>query len=454
MSPASTEEIRSKLRQDAYAIFRAGVDAVAPEAALRRHLHRDGTTLHIDGEAYDLATGRNYVIAFGKAAVAMAATLESILDDALTAGIAVTKYGHSGGARLQRIELLEASHPVPDESGVEAARRIVAMAEGAKRGDLVLVAISGGGSALLALPAEGLSLADKQSTTNLLLRAGATIQELNTIRKQLSAIKGGRLATAIAPARCISLVISDVVGDPLDFIASGPTVPDTTTFADAHAICERFDLLYRLPGGVRAYLQGGRRGEVPESPKPGDPRFRGHRTYIVANLHQALEAAQQHAVELGYNSVILTSHLQGEAREAAKVFAAIARDVRHNGQPLASPACLLSGGETTVTVRGDGKGGRNQEFALAALADLAGVRCAVLLSAGTDGTDGPTDAAGAVVDDTSLQRASEAGLDWRAALANNDAYPFLQRLGDLLITGPTQTNVMDIQILLVESCST
>jgi len=377
----------------------------------------------------------------------MLAAAEEALGPRLTAGLGVTKRGH--GHPLRRCRLLEAGHPVPDEDGLRAAAEVERFVAGCAPGDWVLALLSGGGSALLPAPAGGISLAEKQAVTSLLLASGADIVEMNAVRKHLSRLKGGGLARAAAPARVATLVLSDVVGDPLDVIASGPTVPDPSTFADALAVVERRGLLERVPPGVRARLEAGARGEIAETPKPGDPLFARARTHLVATNRIALAAAARKARALGYRPLLLTSTLTGEAREVAGVLAAVAREARRSGHPLAPPCCILSGGEPTVTLRGNGKGGRNQELALAAALAVAGLEETVILSAGTDGTDGPTDAAGALADGATALRARAAGLDPRRHLEANDAYPLFDALGDLVRTGPTQTNVMDVQLVLL-----
>ncbi|MFQ5629230.1 MAG: glycerate kinase [bacterium] len=449
MNSELLEQTHGKLRSDALDIFRAGLAAVRPEAAIRKYVRRDGDNLHIGKSRYALNSGRVFVIAFGKAASTMAQTLEEILGANLTAGIAVTKYGHAAGFHSEKITLFEAGHPLPDENGVQAAQQIRQVAKQAKANDLVLVAISGGGSALLSLPAKGLTLEDKQATTDLLLKNGADIREINTIRKHLSAVKGGRLAEAIFPAQYCSLILSDVIGDPLDFIASGPTVPDSTTFDDAFAICRKYALWEKLPARVRSYLEHGLKKAIPETPKHGNPFFAHGAAFLIGNNKQCADAALKQAKKMHYNGMVLTTGLQGEAREIAHLFPAIARDILNHKIPVAPPACIVCGGETTVTVKGSGKGGRNQEFVLAAAPGLSGLPGAVLLSAGTDGTDGATDAAGAIADAETLARAKKLNLDWQKYLANNDAYHFFQQTNDLIITGPTHTNVMDLQILLV-----
>ena len=317
--------------------------------------------------------------------------------------------------------------------------------------DLVICLISGGGSALLAAPADGITLEDKQEVTRLLLACGATIHEINAVRKHLSLVKGGGLARLAQPATVVSLILSDVVGDNLDVIASGPTVPDSSTFHQAAEVLYRYEIWHQIPPRVRERVQKGMAGEVEETPKPQEPFFeRCHWELMGSNL-QALLAARQEAERQGYSSLILSAGVEGETREVAKVHAAMAREALRSDNPLAPPACLLSGGETTVTLRGKGRGGRNQEFVLASAIALEGVEGVVVLSGGTDGTDGPTDAAGAIADGQTIARARTVGLDPEDHLHRNDSYPFFEALGDLLITGPTRTNVMDVRIVLVNN---
>ncbi|MGH9584080.1 MAG: glycerate kinase type-2 family protein, partial [Bryobacteraceae bacterium] len=329
-----------------------------------------------------------------------------------------------------------------------AADRIRVLLAGLTARDLLLVAISGGASALLTAPAPPVTLADKQETTGLLLRAGASIYELNAVRKHLSMLKGGRLAALAYPATVLTLLLSDVIGDLLDVIGSGPTAPDGSTFPDALAVLNKYRLLPQVPVRVREYLDGGARGLHAETPKPGEPLFRRVHHVIVGSNRLALEAAASAAKKLGFRTLLLASSMQGETREVAQVHAQILREMVTSGNPVRPPACILSGGETTVTVHGPGIGGRNQEFALAAAISIAGLPSAIVLSAGTDGTDGPTDAAGAIASGTTLERAARMGLDARRHLSENDSYPFFDALGDLVRTGPTGTNVMDIHLLL------
>jgi len=384
--------------------------------------------------------GRTVVVGAGKAAGAMAKAVEDLWSGPLT-GLVVTRYGH--GLPCRRIEVVEAGHPVPDAAGADAARRILALVQGLSADDLVLCLISGGGSALLALAAPGLALADKQAVNRALLKSGADIAEMNTVRKHLSAIKGGRLAAAAHPARVVSLLISDVPGDDPAVIASGPTVPDPTTFADAEAVLKKYRIV--PPAAVAAHLAAGGY----ETPKPGDARLAGGETHIIARPQAALEAAAALAREGGVTPVILGNDIEGEAREVARVMAAIARQVAHHGQPAASPAVLLSGGETTVTVRGSGRGGRNAEFLLGLALALDGAAGIHALACDSDGIDGTEDNAGAVLAPDSLARAAKAGLDAKALFADNDAYRFFAALGDLVVTGPTRTNVNDFRAIFI-----
>jgi hydroxypyruvate reductase len=441
----------SRLRADASRIWKAALGAVGAEAAVRAHVKRERDRLRIDGRAYDIAPPRRvWVIAIGKAASPMARALERVLGRRLAGGIVVTKYGH--GLPLDRLELIETGHPLPDRNGVEAAERIRRLAETRiAAGDLVLAPISGGGSALVAAPAAGITLQDKLASTELLLRSSATIQEINALRKHLSWLKGGGLARSLEPATVVSLILSDVVGDDLATIASGPLAPDPTTFRECLEILDRHGIAGRVPSAVRRRLEAGSRGEIAETPKPGDPVFRRIQNVLVGNNGAACAAALREARRLGYRSLVLTSRLEGDTAEAARFHCAIAAEIALDGRPLRRPACVVSGGETTVKLEGNGKGGRNQEFALRCARPLARIPVPCLVcSLGTDGTDGPTDAAGAVADSRTLARSLDVapGL-LEAALENNDSYNFFARLGDLIITGPTRTNVVDLHVVLV-----
>jgi len=338
---------------------------------------------------------------------------------------------------------------VPDERGARAAGEIRSLVESAGVDDLVLVLASGGGSALTPAPPPPITLADKQAVTRLLLAAGATINQLNAVRKHCSLLKGGQLARAAAPARVEALLLSDVVGDPLDVIASGPTTPDVSTFAECLQILDAFALRERAPRAVVERLARGARGQIPETPKPGDSIFARVRNTIIGNNALVVDAAASRARELGLAPHVLTRALEGEAREAALRFADLARLIQSGRGPVRAPACVIAGGETTVTVAGHGTGGRCQEFALAAALAMEGLRNAVILAAGTDGSDGPTEAAGAVSDGASAGRARAQDLDPAARLADNDSNPVLDRLGDLVVTGPTNTNLLDLYLLVV-----
>jgi len=421
------------LRRQALSIFRAALAAADPVDAVVRHL-----------KSRNFSRYKNiYVVGAGKAGASMALAAERVLGRRITAGLVNVKYGNT--AKLRRIELNPCGHPLPDRPGVEGAARIAAMASQAGADDLVLCLISGGGSALLPLPAEPVTLAEKQATTQLLLACGATIHEFNAVRKHLSRIKGGQLARLAAPATVESLLLSDVVGDNLDVIGSGPTAPDVSTFAGTLAILDKFGLRKKVPASVRNRLEQGERGELPETPKPGDAIFRNVRNILVGNSRLALDAAARRARALGFRTLVLSSEIQGETREIARMHAAIVRELALASRPVKPPACIITGGETTVTLRGDGLGGRNQEFALSAAIDISGLPNVVVLSAGTDGSDGPTDAAGAIADGRTLARNPRAP----EFLARNDSYHYFEGLRDLIVTGPTNTNVMDVRLILV-----
>jgi hydroxypyruvate reductase len=418
-----------QLRRHALAIFRASLAAADPEAAVERHLSKLKLRQH----------KRIYVIGAGKAGASMAKAAERVLGDRIAAGLVNVKDGHT--AKLRRIELNECGHPVPDARGVDGARRIAEIAEGAGETDLVVCLISGGASALLPAPVPPIALEEKQAVTRLLLASGANIHEINAVRKHISAIKGGQLARLAEPAAVEALLLSDVIGDDLDVIGSGPTAPDASTYADAVAILEKYGILGQAPASVRDRLTG----DAPETPKPGDPLFRNVRNTIVGSNRLALDAAAAKATELGYRTLVLASEVEGETRDVARMHAAIAREIVRYGRPVKPPACIVTGGETTVTLRGGGLGGRNQEFVLAAAIDIAGLSDVAVFSAGTDGTDGPTDAAGAIADGSTLRRNPAA----RQFLDANDSYHYFEGLKDLVKTGPTNTNVMDVRLVLV-----
>jgi glycerate 2-kinase len=445
------------MRTEIRLLLQAALNAADPSAAVRRSLRVDSSHLIIKNstsppfldDSYDLQRVRRLIIlGAGKAAPAMAAAVVSALGPRITDGLVVTKAGYS--RRLNRIGILTAGHPVPDRAGINAARRMTGLITGLGKNDLVLFLLSGGASALLPFPVDGVTLRDKQRVTDLLLRSGATIGELNAVRKHLSGMKGGQLAARCRPARVASLILSDVLGNPLDAIGSGPTAPDPTTFSDAVGVLKRYDLWSRIPPSVKSHLTAGQKGTRSETPKPGDPLFHRVRNIIIGDNRAAVEAVSRKARALGFRSLILTTKLQGEARDAAQLFGALARAVRETGRPVPRPACLVAGGELTVTVRGGGKGGRCQELALAAVKEIAGQTGTILAAFGTDGTDGPTDAAGAVVDHMTLRRAVRNGFEPDRFLDRSDSYRFFRKVGGLIRTGPTGTNVNDIYFVMVK----
>ena len=434
-------------------IYRAALAAVDPFKAVLGAVSVENGSLQVAGAVYDLdAFERILVVGAGKATARMAQAIESLLGERISAGLVVVKDGHA--LPLNRIEQVEAAHPVPNEAGMAGTQRILQMLQGADERTLVICLLSGGASALLVSPVTGLTLQDKQQTTRLLLNAGATISELNAVRKHLSSVKGGRLARAAFPAQLLALILSDVIGDPLDVIASGPTAADSTTYTDAWTVIAKYALQGSLPETVLNCLQDGIAGLVAETVKVTDPCLVGTRNVIIGNLSRALETASDQATQLGYATRIVTACLQGEARAAAGFLATWALTELAGMRP-GERRCLLCGGETTVTVRGAGLGGRNQELALAFALEIEGVAGVLLLSAGTDGTDGPTDAAGAMVDGTTAALARRVGLDAHRALEDNDSYGFFRLLDAATgacchyLTGPTGTNVMDVQIVLL-----
>ena len=437
-----------KLRKDALAIFHAGVKAVDPVIAIKQHFRVEDGILSVENRTYDLSNYKGiYVVGAGKASAAMAQPIEEILGDRIKGGAINVKCGH--GVPLKIIDINEAGHPVPDEAGLKGTKQIIQLLQKTGKKDLVICLISGGGSALLPCPTQGLTLENKQKVTKHLLEVGATIHEINAVRKHISQVKGGQLARLIYPSTLISLILSDVIGDNLDSIASGPTVPDSSTFSDCLHILDKYNIRQKIPSGVLEHLERGAKGKIMETPKADDPVFKKTQNVIIGSNILAVKAAREKAQELKYHCLILSSFIEGETREVAKVHTAIAKEILSTGSPVPMPACVISGGETTVTIRGKGLGGRNQEFALAAALEIEGLEDVVILSGGTDGTDGPTDAAGALADGKTVRRAKELGLDAEHLLRENDSYHFFKPLGDLLITGPTYTNVMDLRLVMV-----
>jgi len=438
----------NQLRKDALTIFQAGLKAVDPINSVKKHLIRDDEKIKVGGQTYDLNQyDRILVVGGGKASAAMAQPVEEILGERLKGGILNVKYSHTVPLNIIRIN--EAGHPVPDEAGLSGTQQIIQLLSQSGDRDLVICLISGGGSALMPSPAKGLTLEDKRQLTQHLLESGAAIQEINALRKHVSRIKGGRLARLAYPSTLIALILSDVIGDDLDSIASGPTVPDKSTYQECLHILEKYNIQHKLPTEVFGLLEKGAKGEIEETPKADDPAFERTQNVIIASNILAIRAAQKKAEELRYHTLILSSLIEGETREVSKVHAAIAKEITNTANPIPKPACVISGGETTVTIRGKGLGGRNQEFVLAAAIEIEGSGNVVILSGGTDGTDGPTDAAGAIADGTTLQRAKTLGLDAEHYLRENDSYHFFQPLDDLLMTGPTYTNVMDLRLVMV-----
>lgn len=437
------------LRSDAMEILQACLEAADPEQSVKRFVKVDGNILVVDPDfRVDLGdVDRLVVVGGGKGSAPMGKAVEDLLGDRITGGVICVKYGH--GLDLERIRVIEGSHPLPDRAGEKAAHKIIEILESLGERDLVISCISGGGSALLPTVPQGLTLEQKQDLTGHLLSVGADIHEINAVRKHLSLTKGGNLARFAFPARVVNLMLSDVVGDDPDTIASGPFVPDRSTYGQVLEILKKYALLGTVPEPVLSRLRAGIAGEIPETPKEGDRIFDRVINVIVGCNFMSLEAGEARARKLNYRTALLSSSIEGDTTEAAFFHGAIAREIRRSGNPIEPPACILTGGETTVVLSGSGKGGRNQHFALSLVRGASEIPDCVFLSAGTDGTDGPTDAAGAFVDSDSLRRALELGLNPNDYLRENDSYRFFEQLGDLVITGPTRTNVMDVRICLL-----
>jgi hydroxypyruvate reductase len=429
-------------------LLAASLKAADPATLVKRALSLKNRRLLVGKAAYPLDKyERVVVVGGGKGAVPMASAIEQLLKDRIDGGLVVTRYGHGGA--LSRIEVVEAGHPIPDRTGVAAAQRVLELLKKSGERDLVIVLLSGGASALLPAPVEGVSLTDKQVVTALLLRAGATIQELNAVRKHLSHLKGGNMTTAAAPATMLALVLSDVVGNDLSSIASGPTVPDPTTFHDAMAILHHYDLWDKIPQAIKDHLVQGSRSGSSETPKPSHPAFARVQNLIIGDVGVSLDAAAAQARRLGYHPFVLSSSLTGEAREVAKVFGAIIREIVATDRPIKRPVALLAGGETTVSVQGQGSGGRCQEFTLALAMEVAGLKKVTVFAFGTDGSDGATDAAGAVADGGTVERAHALGLQPQRFLDQNDSHTFFHTMAQTIQTGPTRTNVTDLYCALI-----
>lgn len=439
---------------DLKAIFSASIAAVKPSTAVASHVRLENDRLILlsgDSRVREIDLGgvrRIIVVGAGKATASMARAIEGILGGRIHAGCICVKDGYT--EPLAAIECIEASHPVPDGRGMTGARRMLELLGCANERDLVISLISGGASALLPLPPAPITLDEKRATTTLLLKSGAAIDEMNTVRKHLSLVKGGNMARAVKGAPVVNLMVSDVVGDHIDVIGSGPFTPDRSTFGDALRVLERYGIADAVPTSVIQRIRAGAGGAIAENPADGDPAFRNVTNLVIASNIIALEAARREAKARGYNSIILSSLIEGDTRDAAFWHTRIAREIIATSNPVPRPACVISGGETTVAVRGDGLGGRNMEFALHAALFIDGSDACAIASIGTDGTDGPTDAAGAVIDGRTAGLAREKGIDIHEYADKNDSYHFHERMGTLIITGPTNTNVMDVRIMLVQ----
>ncbi|MGC8895541.1 MAG: glycerate kinase type-2 family protein [Candidatus Bathyarchaeia archaeon] len=441
-------QLNRKARELALKSLESALNAVDPKQIIKSKVLLKNSTLHVDKYSFDLKKFRNvYVIGGGKASGSMAEALEQVLGRIIRMGLVNVPYGSKHKTDI--IKLHEASHPIPDDSGVEGTRRMLEIAENAGENDLIICLISGGGSSLMPLPRGDITINDKKKITDALLKCGATINEINTVRKNISDFKGGWLAKKAYPATILNLILSDVVGDPLDFIASGPTVPDSTTFSDAIKVLKKYGLWDKIPTSIRKVLLEGEKGKIPETPKANDEAFKKVFNVIIGNNRLASKTAQECLKSEGLNTLLLTATLEGEARHVGTMLASIAHEVSVSGNPIPKPAGIIAGGETTVTIIGKGKGGRNQEIALAAALKMNGMDGAVLASISTDGIDGPTDAAGAIVDGKTLTKAAKEGLTPEEYLAENDSYNFFSKLEDLIFTGQTGTNVNDISVIIV-----
>ncbi len=441
-------QVDRKARELALRSLAFAVEATDPKRLMSSKLVLKESILKFNGYSFDLSRFKNvYVIGGGKASGSMAEALETLLGDKITEGLVNVPKG--SGHKTKIVKLHEASHPIPDDSGVEGVKRMLEIAEKATENDLIICLISGGGSSLMPMPRNGITLADKRKITEDLLKCGASINEINTVRKHISGFKGGWLAKKAYPATVLNIILSDVLGDPLDFIASGPTVPDSTTFSDAIKVLKRYGLWDKAPESVRKVLIDGEKGLIPETPKANDKVFKKVFNVVIGNCRDACIAACEALKAEGLNTLLLTSLLEGEARHVGTVLASIAREVTVSGKPVQKPAAIVAGGETTVTVVGRGKGGRNQEIALAAALKIKGLEGCVVASLSTDGVDGPTDAAGAVADGRTVARAEKAGIKAEDFLAENNSYSFFSKLDDLIFTGPTGTNVNDISVVII-----
>jgi glycerate-2-kinase len=440
-------QLDRKARKLALTSLEYAVNAVDPKQIIESKLRFKNSILKVDKYSFNLKKFKHvYVVGGGKASGSMAEALEQILDDHITGGIVNVLHGTKQKTKI--IKLHEASHPVPDEAGVKGTRAMLKIAEQAEKDDLIICVISGGGSSLMPLPRGEISVNDKRMLTDLLLKSGATINEINTVRKHISDFKGGWLAKKAYPATILNLLLSDVVGDPLDFIASGPTVPDSTTFSDATKVLKKYALWDKASAPIRNVLSNGEKGAIPETPKAKDKTFKKVHNVVVGNNRTASIAACKNLENAGLNSLLLTATLEGKAKQAGTMLGSVAREIFVSGNPVHEPAGIVVGGETTVVVTGEGLGGRNQEVALAAALKLDGLNGVVVASLSTDGVDGPTDAAGAIADGKTLRKAAKKGLSPEEFLRNNDTYHFFAKLNDLVFSGPTGTNVNDVSVIV------
>ena len=441
-------QLNQKARALALKSLEYALNAIDPKQLMKSKLLLKNSLLKVKGHSFDLKNFKNvYVIGGGKASGLMAEALEQILGQYITNGLVNIPHGIE--SKTEIIKFQQASHPIPDKSGVEGTYRMLRIVEQAKKEDLVICLISGGGSSLMPLPRGGITIEDKREITNTLLKCGATINEINTVRKHISDFKGGWLAEKAYPATVLNLILSDVVGDHLDFIASGPTVPDSTTFSQAIKVLKKYGLWDKTPATIKKVLSDGEKGLIPETPKANDKAFKKVYNVVIGNNRSASLAALEQLRSAGLNTLLLTSTLEGEARHIGVMLASIAREVSISGNPVPKLAGIIAGGETTVTVTGKGLGGRNQEISLTAALKIGDLDGVVVASLSTDGADGPTDAAGAIVDGKTMLRAAEMSANPEEFLAENDSYNFFSKLGDLIFTGPTGTNVNDVSVIVV-----
>ena len=437
-----------KAREIAINALNAALEAVDPKIIIKSKVSVKGNTMKVNNLSFNLDEfKRIFVVGGGKACGAMAEAMEEALGDRIKEGAVNVPYA-SPPCQTKRVKLQRASHPIPDISGVKGVSNMLKLVSHAKENDLIICLLSGGGSSLMPQPLSGISLEDKRKVTDALLKSGATINEINAVRKHLSGFKGGWLAKKAYPATVVNLILSDVVGDPLDSIASGPTVPDSTTFQDAVEILKRYGLWGKAPAVVKRVLINGQKGLIPETPKAGDKAFKKVHNIVIGNTLTASLATYSSFKKAGVHALLLSARLEGQARDVGTIFASIAKEIVASGNPVPKPAGIVAGGETTVMVVGKGKGGRNQEVALSAALKIKGLNGVVIASLSTDGVDGPTDAAGAIVDGKTLLHANMLKLDPRKFLAENDSYTLFSRLGDLIFTGPTGTNVCDVSVIV------